>query len=62
MKHCILMTVYKDVEQINRIIEFAPENFADDEKKKAAAEKRISMIKQAYQYFENYQYSQRMKL
>lgn len=31
---------------------FAPENFAD-EKKKAAAEKRISMIKQAYQYFEN---------
>lgn len=27
MKHCILMTVYKDVEQINRIIEFAPENF-----------------------------------
>lgn len=32
---------------------FAPENFTDDEKKKAAAEKRISMIKQAYQYFEN---------
>lgn len=31
---------------------FAPENFADDKKKKAA-EKRIGMIKQAYQYFEN---------
>lgn len=32
---------------------FNPENFANDEKKKASAEKRIGMIKQAYQYFEN---------
>ena len=27
MKHCILMTVYKDLDQINRIIDVAPANF-----------------------------------
>ena len=32
---------------------FNPENFADDEKKKSVAEKRVDMIKKAYQYFEN---------
>lgn len=32
---------------------FNPENFADDEKKKSVAEKRVDMIKKAYQYFED---------
>lgn len=27
MRHCILMTVYKDIDQINRIINIAPDNF-----------------------------------
>ena len=27
MRHCIVMTAYKDVEQINRFVESAPENF-----------------------------------
>ena len=26
MRHCILMTVYKDIDQINRIINIAPDN------------------------------------
>ena len=35
------------------IKKFNPENFADDEKKKASAERHIDMLKQAYQYFED---------
>lgn len=35
------------------INKFNPENFVGDEKKKASAQKRVDMIKQAYQYFEN---------
>lgn len=27
MNHCVVMTAYKDVEQINRFINLAPENF-----------------------------------